>query len=273
MQKYHKWMNPETLPAPISRKTITFTLSLPPLYEYRKWTAQFHFGELDTNGKEIYLPIIDRTKQQRKTIVIDPTEFHSHKTRVSVHKGEEIKKPRRHAQPQILTSTKTMIKNNNINNHKEHKSCLSSEVPIIKKKEENKIIMTFRKIGSIVRSTKHGEYNNINYCNNKKEEKDLLTFPKTPVPIVGTKKEATNNNTNYYYNKENKYQPSGISIYALPLVRCALTSSSASTSSSYSRSFLSYSPLFTDSALMKVHTKITIMTRIREFLRQIGQQL
>jgi len=63
-RKYHKWFTSDSYPVEISRRQANYRPSLPPLYECRKFTCQFHFGELDENGKEIYLPIIDRTKER-----------------------------------------------------------------------------------------------------------------------------------------------------------------------------------------------------------------
>jgi len=67
-KKYRKWLSDDSFPTTQPGRRAGYTASLPPLYEYRKWTCQFHFGELDQNGKEVYLPIIDRTKvPKRKT--------------------------------------------------------------------------------------------------------------------------------------------------------------------------------------------------------------
>jgi len=67
-KKYRKWLSDDSFPTTQPGRRAGYAVSLPPLYEHRKSTCQFHFGELDQNGKEIYLPIIDRTKvPKRKT--------------------------------------------------------------------------------------------------------------------------------------------------------------------------------------------------------------
>jgi len=65
-KKYPKWLEADSLPnqLPVKKLGRTYKLALPPLYECRKWTAQFHFGELDENGNEIYQKMIDMTKKK-----------------------------------------------------------------------------------------------------------------------------------------------------------------------------------------------------------------
>jgi len=78
--KYRKWLQADCLPdIPFTKGSRSYRLSLPPLYESRKWTAQFHFGELDNNGNEIYQKVIDsRRSKKAKSITGMPSSSSSH---------------------------------------------------------------------------------------------------------------------------------------------------------------------------------------------------
>lgn len=80
--KYRKWLVADTFPQSVPRRSPFRRPSLPPLFEIRRWTAQFHFGVLDENGNEIYEKVIDSTKSRRriplKKLSLPPTESQSH---------------------------------------------------------------------------------------------------------------------------------------------------------------------------------------------------
>jgi len=65
-KKYRKWLSDDPFPTTQPGRRAAYAVTLPSLHEHRRSTCQFHFGELDQNGKEIYLPIIDRMKVLRR---------------------------------------------------------------------------------------------------------------------------------------------------------------------------------------------------------------